>query len=84
MTGIKERRFWPAGFLPSTGSAEAGRKLIDQENICPNSVDLLIHAAVCRDRLEPATASYVHRLMGLPQSVQIMDVSMHAWALSTH
>lgn len=75
MTGIKERRFWSSSMLPSVGSAEAGLKLLNQEGVDPNSVDLLIHSAVCRDRLEPATASYVHRKMGLSGKTQILDVS---------
>ncbi|OUU13346.1 MAG: 3-oxoacyl-ACP synthase III [Verrucomicrobia bacterium TMED40] len=74
MTGIKERRFWPSDHLPSSASAEAGVKLLKQ-GINRSDVDLLIHSAVCRDRLEPATASYVHRAMGLGESTQILDVS---------
>ena len=75
MTGIKERRFWPSTSLASAGAAEAGLKLLEHEGISPEGVDLLIHSSVCRDRLEPATASYVHRIMGLPGSTQIMDIS---------
>ena len=75
MTGIKERRFWDSSFNASQASAEAGRKLLEDQNIDPNDVDLLIHSAVCRDRLEPATASYVHSLMGLGEKTQILDVS---------
>ena len=74
MTGIKSRRLWPADFKASQASAEAGIKLI-QGGINPTEVDLLIHCAVCRDRLEPATASYVHRLMGLSGNTQILDIS---------
>ena len=74
MTGIKSRRLWPIDFRPSQASAEAGMKLINQ-GINPSAVDLIIHCAVCRDRLEPATASYVHRLMGLSGNTQILDIS---------
>lgn len=74
MTGIKERRFWESSFLPSSASAQAGRNLF-KKGVDPGSVDLLIHSAVCRDRLEPATASYVHHLLGLGSDVQILDVS---------
>ena len=74
MTGIRERRFWPSDHLPSSASAEAGVKLLKQ-GINRSDVDLLIHSAVCRDRLEPATASYVHRAMDLGESTQILDVS---------
>lgn len=75
MTGIRERRFWPADHLPSAASAEAGRAALAQSRIAPESVDLLIHTGVCRDQLEPATASNVHRLLGLPETVQILDIS---------
>ena len=75
MTGIKERRFWESKQKASEASAEAGIKLLKEGNIDPSSVDLLIHSAVCRDRLEPATASYVHNLMGLGRNTQILDVS---------
>jgi 3-oxoacyl-[acyl-carrier-protein] synthase III len=74
MTGIRERRFWPEGFSASQASAEAGEALL-AKGVPGKEIDLLIHSAVCRDRLEPATASYVHRLMGLGSNVQILDVS---------
>jgi 3-oxoacyl-[acyl-carrier-protein] synthase-3 len=34
-----------------------------------------MHAAVCRDMLEPATAAFAHRKIGLPARAQIFDVS---------
>ena len=74
MTGIRERRFWSEGFSASQASAEAGNALLGK-GVPAKEIDLLIHSAVCRDRLEPATASYVHRLMGLGSNVQILDVS---------
>jgi acyl-CoA:acyl-CoA alkyltransferase len=74
MTGIRERRFWSEGFSASRASAEAGNALL-AKGVPSKEIDLLIHSAVCRDRLEPATASYVHRLMGLGSKVQILDVS---------
>jgi len=36
---------------------------------------LFIHAAVSRDMMEPATASFAHRKIGLPGTAQIFDVS---------
>lgn len=74
MTGIKERRFWPSSYRPSSASAEAASKLFMQ-GVDKNRIDLLIHSSVCRDRLEPATASYVHGLLGLGGDTQILDVS---------
>jgi 3-oxoacyl-[acyl-carrier-protein] synthase-3 len=75
MTGIRERRFWAAGFTPSAASAQAGRKLLEQNASAKEEIDLLAHCAVCRDRLEPATAAYVHQLLGLGPRAQIFDLS---------
>jgi 3-oxoacyl-[acyl-carrier-protein] synthase-3 len=75
MTGIKERRFWPAGTTASAASAQAGEAVLAQSAFPRESIDLLIHSAVCRDRLEPATASYVHGLLGLSGGTQIFDLS---------
>jgi 3-oxoacyl-[acyl-carrier-protein] synthase-3 len=74
MTGIKERRFWPSEYRPSKASAEAGKRLLEK-GVPRQEIDLLIHSSVCRDRLEPATASYVHQLLGLGGNTQILDIS---------
>jgi 3-oxoacyl-[acyl-carrier-protein] synthase-3 len=75
MTGIRERRFWPAGVLPSEAAARAGRKALNASGVPAARIGLLVHAAVCRDLLEPATATFVHARLGLPGSVQVCDVS---------
>lgn len=75
MTGIRERRMWPAGTRPSDASAAAGRAVLAKSAVGAERVELFIHAAVSRDMLEPATASFAHRKIGLPGSAQIMDVS---------
>ncbi|MEX0326749.1 MAG: 3-oxoacyl-ACP synthase III [Puniceicoccaceae bacterium] len=75
MTGIQERHYWETDILPSQGSAEAGKLLLDEGRVPMEDIDLLIHCGVCRDRMEPATAAYVHGLLGLPGSCQILDIS---------
>lgn len=75
MTGIRERRMWPAGTRPSDASAAAGRAVLAKSALRAEQVELFIHAAVSRDMLEPATASFAHRKIGLPASAQIFDVS---------
>ncbi len=75
MTGIRERRMWPAGTRPSDASAAAGRAALAQSALKPEQVELFIHAAVSRDMLEPATASFAHQKIGLPGTAQIFDVS---------
>lgn len=75
MTGIKERRLWPKGVLFSTVASEAAEKLFSKTQVKRESVDALIYCGVCRDRIEPATAAYVHRQLDLSERVQIFDVS---------
>lgn len=75
MTGIRERRVWPVGTRPSDASAAAGRAVLAKSGLKAEQVELFIHSAVSRDMLEPATASFAHRKIGLPPSTQIFDVS---------
>ncbi|MBC7366791.1 MAG: 3-oxoacyl-ACP synthase III [Undibacterium sp.] len=75
MTGIRERRVWPLGTRPSDASAIAGKAVLAQSALKVEQVELFIHAAVSRDMLEPATASFAHRQIGLPATAQIFDVS---------
>ena len=75
MSGIRERRFWPAGTRPSDASAAAGRAVLARSAIDPSQIEAFMHAAVCRDMLEPATAAFAHRKIGLPAKTQIFDVS---------
>jgi len=75
MSGIRERRFWPPGTRPSDASAAAGRAVLAKSAIKPEQIEVFVHAAVSRDMLEPATAAFAHRKIGLPPQAQIFDVS---------
>ena len=75
MSGIRERRFWPAGTRPSDASAAAGRAALAQSTLRSDQIEAFMHAAVCRDMLEPATAAFAHRKIGLSANAQIFDVS---------
>ena len=75
MSGIRERRMWPAGTRPSDASAAAGRKVLGRSQIPAEKLQVLMHSAVCRDMLEPATATFVHHKMGLGGHMQVFDVS---------
>ncbi|MBA4137809.1 MAG: 3-oxoacyl-ACP synthase III [Opitutus sp.] len=75
MSGIRERRMWPAGTRPSDASAAAGRKVLGLSKIPVGKLQVLMHSAVCRDMLEPATATFVHHKMGLGGGMQVFDVS---------
>jgi 3-oxoacyl-[acyl-carrier-protein] synthase III len=75
MTGIRERRVWPQGTRPSDASAAAGKAALAKSGLRADQIELFIHSAVCRDMMEPATASFAHRKIGLPATAQIFDLS---------
>ncbi|GIW95408.1 MAG: 3-oxoacyl-ACP synthase III [Pirellulaceae bacterium] len=75
MTGIAERRLWPAEALPSDTSAQVACMAMEAAHIDPSQIGLLVHGSVCRDRLEPATACRVHHLAGLSPECLVYDVS---------
>jgi len=75
MTGIRERRFWDEGTTPSDVSTRAGRMALESSGVEPHEIECLMHTAVSRDFLEPATASVVHDNLKLgPRSV-MYDIS---------
>lgn len=74
MTGIRERRYWEPDFKPSAGAAIAGEKAIQASGIPREEIGCLIHGAVCRDFLEPSTASVIHHKLGLSADAQVFDL----------
>ena len=75
MSGISRRRVWPVGTVPSGPSIEAGKLASEAAGLAASDIGCLIHASVCRDFLEPATASRVHHGMGLSPDCWVYDVS---------
>lgn len=72
-TGITSRGVWPVGTRPSSIATAAAQEIL--QNFPKENVDLLLHASVCRDFLEPATAAVVHRNLGLSAHTMISDLS---------
>ncbi|MEX0725366.1 MAG: 3-oxoacyl-ACP synthase III [Planctomycetaceae bacterium] len=75
MTGIRERRFFPRGTLPSQISAVTAEKALTASGVDPRYIGALIHGSVCRDQLEPATANAVHHALGISGNAYLADVS---------
>lgn len=75
MSGIRARRLWSPGTLPSDKSIVSGHHALQASGLDPAHVGALIHASVCRDHLEPATACKVHHALGLPAECFVYDVS---------
>lgn len=75
MTGIGERRFWPREMRPSQLSIPSCQRALEAAELSAEKVGCLIHASVCRDFLEPATACSVHHHLGLRSDCVIYDLS---------
>ena len=75
MTGIKCRRLWHSGTRPSEGAVQAGKKALAQSGIPAAEIGCLLFTSVSRDMMEPATAAFVHRGLGLPGGCLIFDIS---------
>ncbi|MFA7230227.1 MAG: 3-oxoacyl-ACP synthase III [Victivallaceae bacterium] len=75
MSGIRERRLWLPGTMPSDAAAMAGAKALAASSIPKSEIGCLINCSVCRDFLEPATATVVHDRLGLPKNAVVFDIS---------
>lgn len=75
MTGIRSRRFWKPGTLPSQSAAAAGEDAIAKAQIPRENIGCLINCSVSRDSVEPATSTAVHRLLALGRRVLNFDIS---------
>ena len=75
LTGIRERCYWDLGTLPSTIATKAGKNLLNKLSYPKEKIGLLIHSSVCRDCLEPATASFVHKNLELSANTMAFDLS---------
>ncbi len=75
MSGIAERRFWERGTPIGKPSAESAKLAIDAADFNRERIGCLIHASVCRDYLEPATACRVHAELGLSPNCWVFDLS---------
>ena len=75
LAGIRERRWWPEGYLFTDAAAAAGQKAIAASGIRVDDIGLLIDTSVCRDRLEPSSAVTVHNALELPSWCLNFDLS---------
>ncbi len=75
MSGIRERRFWPVGTRIAELSSRSCQLALQAADWDPSRVGALIHGSVCRDFLEPATATPVHHALGLPPECLVYDTS---------
>lgn len=83
MTGVLERGLWARGALPGDQSVKTVDKLLRTAGVPREKIGAFVHASVCRDYQEPATACDVHRRLGLPDECFIFDASNACLGLLT-
>ena len=74
LSGIVERRLWDPGTQPSQVAAQAGELALERSGIHRDDLGILLNTSVCRDYLEPSTASIVHGMMGLDPTTINFDI----------
>lgn len=86
-TGIKERRIATDNICASDLCERAARKLLEDNNINPESIDALIFVSQTPDYHQPATAMSIQNKLGLPKSTLSFDINLacsgYIYGLST-
>ncbi len=75
MSGIQERRFFEKGVFPSQISSLAAEQALSRTDVDRKNIGCLVSGSVCRDFLEPATASVIHHNLKLPNDSHVFDIS---------
>ena len=74
VAGIQERRFWHEQTQPSDAATMAAEVALEDAGLDRSQLGVLINTSVCRDYVEPSTASLVHSNLKLSSHCMNMDV----------
>jgi len=74
VAGIQARRIWGDNTQPSDAATMAAQKALAASGVAHENIGILINTSVCRDYLEPSTASIIHGNLGLADTCQNFDV----------
>jgi acyl-CoA:acyl-CoA alkyltransferase len=74
VAGIQARRIWGDNTQPSDAATMAAQKALAASGVAHEHIGILINTSVCRDFLEPSTASIIHGNLGLADTCQNFDV----------
>lgn len=83
VAGIRARRVWDRSTQVSEAATIAARKALADSGVPYERIGVLINTSVCRDFLEPSTASVVHGALGLAGTCENFDVSNACLAFLT-
>jgi 3-oxoacyl-[acyl-carrier-protein] synthase III len=75
LTGIRARRIGAPGATIAEAAEGVARAALSRAGIEPAAIGLLVSTSVCRDVIEPSTASTVHGRLGLAPTCLNFDVA---------
>lgn len=74
LSGIESRQMFDPDVPPSTPASQAAEKAIAAAGIDRSELGVIVNTSVCRDFVEPSTASIVHRNLGLAPTCLNFDI----------
>ncbi|MEO7910691.1 MAG: 3-oxoacyl-ACP synthase III, partial [Roseiflexaceae bacterium] len=74
LSGIRERRFWAHGTMPSEIATQAAQLAIEQAGIDRQAIGCVVNTSVCKDYIEPSVACLVHGNLKLSPSCMNYDI----------
>ena len=75
LTKIRERRWFDEGVAFSDAATRAAEKALEDAGVDRGEVQFLVNTSVCRDYIEPSTATIVHANLDLPATAANFDLS---------
>lgn len=75
LTKIRERRWFDEGVAVSDAATWAAEKAMQDARIDRNEIQFLVNTSVCRDYIEPSTATIIHANLDLPATAANFDLS---------
>jgi 3-oxoacyl-[acyl-carrier-protein] synthase-3 len=83
VAGIRARRVWSPSTRVADAATMAARKALATSTASLDRIGVLVNTSVCREFLEPSTASVVHGALGLPDGCENFDVGNACLAFLT-
>ncbi len=74
--GIKEKRIAEVGVTTSDLCYLAAKKLMDDNDIKPETIDMLLFLTLTHDYITPPTSSLLQHKLGLPITTACLDMSL--------
>ena len=83
VAGIHARRVWSPSTRVADAATVVARKALAASTASLDRIGVLVNTSVCREFLEPSTASVVHGALGLPDRCENFDVGNACLAFLT-